>query len=498
MIGVKNATSPAMALAFVTCQSLLANIAAAAPISEQNGASHCAAQPVFTTADAVDQIASRVMRQSHIPGMSLAVVQKGKVSRISSYGWSNIELCVRAAHDSLFGIGSISKQFTAAGVMLLVDSGKLSLDDPIVRYLPEGANRWQGIKIRNLLTHTSGIKDYVGDDTKYDSIQLDRSANISTARLVRLIARAPLNFKPGTDWAYSNTGYLLLSVIVERVSRMPFPRFMHDKVFAPLGMSSTRYYSPRELIPNRAAPYHIDDSGVVTNAQYISDQFSRWGDMGMLSTANDMAKWAITMMSGSIFPASVWKNMKTPVRLNDGSIFPYGFGLDLDEVSGTPIILHNGSFRVGYSADLVTFPAKGLAVIALCNYWSPSGAIPPVQVTHDIVASINPSLTRSDRAAASDPQPRLTNKLLNLLRGNDRSHGAAAVSAAFAHLPIPKHLPVKSLQYVSCRSVTDDPPTALGSHVTRECTYRVEMAGGPPTLTFLLTSSDEVAGLSLW
>lgn len=457
-----------MWLAFATC------LGAVADPSQSRGAVDRAGPcngRFPSSSDPIDQIVAAIARNAHVPGMSIAIVRSGRLSRISSYGWSNLELCVPASDDTIFGIGSISKQFTAVGVMVLADSGKLSLDDPIVKYLPEGSHRWQGITIRHLLTHTSGIKDYVGDDDKYDSIHPDRSSNISATQLVSLFAQPPLNFKAGADWAYSNTGYLLLSIIIERVSGESFQQFMHEKVFAPLDMTSTRYYSPRELVSNRASPYHIGDDGEVTNGQYISDQFSHWGDMGMLSTAGDMAKWAIAMMTESVFPASTWKSMKKPVNLNDGSMFPYGFGLQLDEIAGTPIVHHNGSFRAGYSADLVTFPTRGLAVVAISNYWGANGGIPPVAVTHAIVASIDPSLVRSDRAAVADPQPNLTVKLLNILRAKDRIP-ALGVTRAFAHLPIPPGLPVKSLKYVGCDAVAAirrphwDPAWSASAHTT--------------------------------
>lgn len=436
------------------------------------------------------------MQRSHVPGMTIAIVKDGKFLRTAGYGWSDLERCVAVTDDTLFGIGSISKEFTAAGVMALVNRGRLSLDDPIVKYLPEGANRWQGITVRHLLTHTSGIKDYADDDDRHPTIHPDRASNISTADLVALFAQPSLNFAPGSDWAYSNTGYLLLSVIVERVSGQPFPQFMHDNVFAPLGMSSTRYYSARESVPNRATPYHVAD-GTVTKGQYVSDQFSRWGDAGMISTGGDMAKWAVAMISGTVFPATTWSAMTAPVRLNDGTPIPYGFGLYLDEVGTSRILSHSGTFRPGYSADLVVFPEKRLAVVALSNYWSARERTPTIDVARAVATSVDLSLARDKRAPALDPQPELTQKLLDFLRAKNRDDYLAA-PAAFAHLGVPPALPAKSLTFIACDPVNDDAPGALGSHAVRECTYRLQSEGGPPTITFLLTSDDKVAGLSRW
>jgi CubicO group peptidase (beta-lactamase class C family) len=330
------------------------------------------------------------MVEQHMPGLSVAVVRGGKLAKVASYGWSDLERCVPATGDSVFGIGSVSKQFTAAGILVLVNEGKLSLDDPIVKYLPEGKSAWQEIKIRHLLTHTSGIKDYCDDDHKFASMTLDRTTNTPTRDLVAMIAQAPVNFRAGDDWAYSNTGYLLLSVIAERVSGTPFPEFMREKVFAPVGMVSTRYYSPRQLIPNLAVPYHVDREGRITHGDYISDQFSRWGDMGMVSTVRDMAKWTLAMNSDVPFPRSMWQQMKTPVRLNDGSVHQYGFGLQVFDSNGIPIVGHGGSFRVGYTSLLLTFPSNGLAFVSLSNFLGEGS--PHESLARAIVAAADSSI----------------------------------------------------------------------------------------------------------
>src|SRR5581483_128077 len=220
------------------------------------------------------------------------VLDHGHVVKLRGYGFADLESCVPATENTLFGIGSVSKQMTAVGILTLVRDGKLSLDDPITKYLPEGKGVWDAVHIRHLLTHTSGIPDIYGDDDKFPSMHPDRTASPSTPDLVKSFAIGKLNFAPGENWAYSNTGYVLLSMIAERVSGEPFPAFMHERVFAPLGMSSTRNYSPTELIPGRGTPYHIDDKGVATHGPFISDVFSHWGDTAFISTASDMSRWA--------------------------------------------------------------------------------------------------------------------------------------------------------------------------------------------------------------
>ncbi|HJU07995.1 MAG TPA: serine hydrolase domain-containing protein [Rhodanobacteraceae bacterium] len=195
----------------------------------------CGGTPIPAHADALDRLVVQTMRSSHIPGMSVAMLDHGHVVKLRGYGFADLESCVPATENTLFGIGSISKQMTAVGILTLVRDGKLSLDDPITKYLPEGKGAWDTVRVRHLLTHTSGIPDIYGDDAKFPSMHPDRTTSPGTPDLVKFFAKSKLNFAPGEDWAYSNTGYILLSVIAERVSGEPFPAFMRERVFVPLG-----------------------------------------------------------------------------------------------------------------------------------------------------------------------------------------------------------------------------------------------------------------------
>ena len=314
------------------------------------------------------------------------------------------------------------------------------------------------------------------------------------------IAAAKLNFRPGDDWAYSNTGYLLLSVIVERASGEPFPDYMRDHVFLPAGMRRTRFYSPSELIADRAVPYHVDAAGAVTHGPFISDQFSRWGDMGILSTARDMARWSLGMDSLRLLTPELWRLMWTPVRLNQGWTFPYGFGLNEGDLLGHPTVGHAGTFRVGYSANFLRLPDRGVSIAVLSSYWGP--ALPTRPLSDELLAIVDPALApNTSLEPKPDPQPRITGAILQLLRGADEAHGAIRMTPAFRSLELPelRHLPgVRGLAFLRCTTPAHAPPGALGSPVARECTYRLDADAGPPTVTFLLTRSDALAGLGGW
>ena len=465
----------------------------------------CPAPSPARAAELLNQNVLQQMHAQHMPGASLVVINHGKVEHLRAYGYANLENCAPATIHTLFGIGSISKQFTAVGALTLVRDGVISLDDPITKYLTEGVGVWDQIKVRHLLTHTSGIPDYCGDDSKFPSITLDRTSMPATTELIRQIARAPLNFRPGDDWAYSNTGYLILSALIERASGQPFPEFMRARVFMPLGMNATRYYSPTEVIPRRATPYHVSD-GVVTNGPFISDQFSRWGDMGMLSTAEDMGRWLSALGTNPLLPANLWREMLTPVRLNDGSSFPYGFGIQFDTVENETLWSHSGTFRVGYSAQLLYVPTRHVGVAMLSNHWGDTLAVR--EIATDVLSSVVPDLEPlSKRQVRPDPQPKFTASLLRFLQGKDAAHGAAAMTAALAlhddfHRRLAQALSgsaTAALAFIECRDVTETPPDGMGSPISRQCSYRLTGQPGLPSgIVFWLTAKNEVAGLSLW
>jgi len=454
--------------------------------------------------DTVDRLVVRVMREKHMPGLSLALVLNGRADKLQSYGWADLESCVPATNATRFGIGSISKQFAAAGALLLARSGRMSLADPITKYLPEGNGVWDGITIRHLLTHTSGIKDYTGDDNKYERMRLDRTSDPPTADLVRQIAAAPVNFLPGDDWAYSNTGYLLLSALIERASGQSFPAYMHDRVFAPLGMSGTRFYSPRELIPQRATPYHVEADATITHGDYIADQFSRWGDAGMISTGPDMAHWVAAMDSVRLLTGREWEQMRTPVRLNDGSVYPYGFGLDLGEVRQHSLESHGGTFRVGYSAYLLRVPARGVTVVVLSNHYG--AGFPPRSLSEEVIGLMDRVLASvTQLPARPDTDSKRTQALFRLLSGADETSGAIRTTSVFRHLvgadirDFAKNNPdLRGLVFLECTRPSPAPVAALGTAVTQECSYRLDGARVPTIMTFWLTPRNELAGFSAW
>ena len=315
------------------------------------------------------------MKAEQIPGLTYAVVSNEKIIDSGAYGLANVELNAPVTSHSLFSIGSIGKTFTATAIMLLQKDGKLSIDDPIDKYLDSIPDSWKEIKIKNLLSHTSGIKDYAHDFPGYPFIEKDRKQEITEAQFIRMATNLPLNFQPGERWAYSNSNFVLLGFIIHKVSGKPLPAFMKERIFDPLNMKETRYTSVTEIIPNRAHGYLLDedDNNKLINGIYVSNFFSTMGDMGIITTATDLAKWSIAQDEGKILDKQTLQQMWTPSRLNNGLEamgilgINYGLGWAISDHRGTLEIGHGGSFINGYTATLSRFPEKRLNVVVLAN-----------------------------------------------------------------------------------------------------------------------------------
>ena len=221
-----------------------------------------------------DAIVRDEMRSQQIPGLAIAVIDHGKVILAQGYGYANLEHQVPVITDTVFQSGSVGKQFTSTAVMLFVQDGKLALEDPITRYLPEAPPEWAAIRIRHLLTHTSGIRDY-GYEASYDT----RRA-VTEADLVRMACAQPLEFQPGERYSYSNTGYLLLGAILDRIGGRHYSEVLRDRVFKPLGMDSARLIDEAAIVPHRAAGYHLVQ-GRITNQEWVAPEQNTTADFAV-------------------------------------------------------------------------------------------------------------------------------------------------------------------------------------------------------------------------
>ena len=305
-------------------------------------------------ADNVDDYVKAQMERQHIPGVSIVVIKDQKIVKSEGYGLANIELNVPARPDTVYKIGSVSKQFIAAGIMLLVQDGKISLDDNVGKFLEGTPDTWKPITIRHLLTHTSGI---VREAPGFDPLKIQNDADV-----IKTAYPLPLRFAPGEKYEYCNVGYFTLAEIISKVSGKPWPDFLNERVFAPLEMNATRTTNMTELVPNRANGY-IWRNGKMQNA---SIYFALRPSGALLSTVLDLAKWDAALQNGKLFKQSTLEQMWTPVKLNNGQTHPYGFGWELEPIGSHKKVNHGGSLP-GFRAQLARFIDDKLTVVVLTN-----------------------------------------------------------------------------------------------------------------------------------
>jgi len=308
-------------------------------------------------ADQVDDYIKGQMEQRRIPGIALRIIQDGKVTKTATYGMANLELTAPVKSDTVFEIGSITKQFTAAGILLLAQDGKLSVEEPISRHLKNAPASWTNITIRHLLSHTSGIKSYTG----LTGFELTR--HLTQDEFIRAIGEYTLEFQPGDSWKYCNTGFNLLGYIIENVSGKKYWDFMSKRIFRPLEMTATRDRRPGEIIPNRATGYEQTNHMWVNRDYDLTDVFAAGA---IVSTVGDLTKWNAALDGEAILNAASKEQMWTVAKLNNGKATKYGFGWFIETVEGHRNVGHGGATS-GFSASIQRFPDDKLAVIVLSN-----------------------------------------------------------------------------------------------------------------------------------
>lgn len=314
-----------------------------------------AARPAL--ADRVDDYLNTEITHRRIPGAALTIVQDGRVVKTAAYGLANLELNVPAKPETVFEIGSITKQFTAACILLLAQEGKLSVEDRISRHLGAVPRDWGPITVRHLLTHTSGLKSYTG----LEGFALTR--HLTQEQFIKTIGRQPLEFRPGESWKYCNTGYNLLGCIIENVSGKSYWDFVSQRIWQPLRMNTTTNRLPSLIIPNRASGYEQTNHVHINRDYDLTDVFSAGA---IASTVGDLAKWNTALDGEALLNAESKRLMWTPATSKDGKAAKYGFGWFLASVEGHRNIGHGGSTS-GFSASIQRFPDDALAIILLTN-----------------------------------------------------------------------------------------------------------------------------------
>lgn len=376
--------------------------------------------------DEVDRYVETQMRSLHIPGISLAIVRDGRVIKAKGYGYANVELNAPATKETVYEIGSITKQFTAVAVMMLVEEGKISLDEKITKYFADAPATWNEITVRHLLSHTSGIQNHVavpGFMGIFKTNLLGETTPTS-AEIVKEFFKLPQEFQPGETWAYDNGGYILLGLIIEKTSGKPYFQFLDERIFKPLGMTATRSTETKQIVPNRAAGYEWV-SGKFENRPVLLPAIA-FSAGSVLSTVEDMAKMDAALYTEKLLKKSSLEKIWTPAKTNDGGFasIDYGFGWFVGSFHKRRFVQHTGG-TPGFSAAFYRFVDDRLTVIILTNH--SDKIIDPLAI--DIAGMYEPKLKRAEGKV--DPQPETRRRhqevMTNLMNGK---HDAALFTPA--------------------------------------------------------------------
>ncbi len=381
------------ALTLAALATLLAVTPAPPAMPEPSGASNIAA---ISTG-----VATSALTVQSIPGMQIGIVRDGRTVLDRGYGVQNVATQKPVGSDTIFEIGSITKQFTAAAILQLKEQGKLQLTDRLAQYVPEYAPG-KDVTIEQLLTMTSGIPDHINDPP--NAVKLISSSTGSLEESLALIKGMPLHFKPGTQQEYSNTNYLLLGAIVARVSKLSYGDYIARNIFVPAHMTHSAFLKDENVVPNMAAGYEVTNEATLRKAGQIGYGWSG-GAGSIISTAGDMANWDQAFFSDKIVSADDVALATTPAVVA-GKPTDYGFGWSIDTVDGLKVISHDGGM-LGFTAINDVFPTLGLSIIVLAN----NGNASPDAVAKNIVAQFDPAFASNRNTADAGEDPMITARI---------------------------------------------------------------------------------------
>lgn len=335
----------------------------------------------------MEQVVQSFVKDKQFMGAVL-VARGNDVLLDKGYGFANLEWQIPDSPKTKFRLGSITKQFTAASILLLEERGKLKVDDPVKKYMPDAPAAWDKITIFNLLTHTSGIPNF----TSFPDYRKLEPFAATAEELVTRFRDKPLDFQPGQKWSYSNSGYVLLGYLIEKISGESYAQFVQDNIFKPLGMADSGYDSNSAVIEDRASGYAPGENGIV-NAGYI-DMTIPLSAGGLYSTTEDLLRWEQGLFGGKLLSAASLKKMTTPFK-ND-----YAFGLGVHSVNGHEEIAHGGGIE-GFNTALAYYPDEKLTVVVLGNV---NGSAPQEIATdlHTIAEGGNVVLTSERKVVKID------------------------------------------------------------------------------------------------
>ena len=354
----------------------------------------------------VDDYLAQEMKAQHIPGLALGVYRNGEIVKAQGYGLANVELNVPVKPETIFQSGSVGKQFAATAVMMLVEEGKVGLDDAITKYFPGAPDTWNNIKVRNLLSHTSGLAEYESDERTGPSGPFYLRLDFTEDELLKKAEALPFDFQPGEKWSYRNTNYLLLGFLIRKVTGEFYGDYLHERIFKPLGMNATRIISEADIIPNRAAGYQLV-KGELKNQDWVSPTFNSTADGALYFTVLDLAKWDAALYTEKLVKKSSLDQMWTVAKLNDGkpNKSNYGFAWTIDQMNGHRVIEHGGAWQ-GFTTYIARYVDDKLTVVVLTNLDSANSN--PGRIAHHVAGLYVPALMPPELKPIEDKEPQVT------------------------------------------------------------------------------------------
>jgi D-alanyl-D-alanine carboxypeptidase len=434
------------------------------------------------------------MAARRIPGLALAVVRDGKVVKLQGYGVANLEHDVPATPDTVFELASVTKQFTAAAIMTLIEDGRLKLDDSVTAHLAGCPETWKPITVRHLLTHTSGLP---GLAAGFGTLQRSRErVRYSTADLFESATKDSLDFTPGERFQYSDVGYFLLGMLVEKASGKHWGEYLDERFFKPLGMTSTSVLDHQRILKHRAAGYTIRD-GELVNIRRVWD-VELPSAYGVFSTVKDLVTWDAALASGKVLTPASLAQMWTPLKRNDGSTYPYGFGWGVDVRRGHRWIVHSGLTGTEYAR----FPDDRLTVIVLTNLGGFIGGgvstADPWGLTYGVAGRYVPGLLVGTGPPRPDPEPALTERLRatleRLARGDEAPGVTPALRAGVSRAVLARRIQgLQSFTFMTCDD--EHARERHGDRVQRVCHYRAVAPAGTRYYSFWLADDGRVVDI---
>lgn len=366
----------------------------------------------------IDRVVNEQMLANKIPGVSLAVLRKGKIVLLKSYGLANVEHQVPVKPETIFQSGSIGKQFTAAAVMILVQENKLSLDDKISKYFPDLPATWKDITVWHLLTHTSGLGDYPPE--------IDLKRDYTEDEFLAAFKKAPLDFEPGTSWNYSNVGYVTLGILIGKITGKFYGNFVKERLFRPLDMTTAQIISEADIVPNRAAGYRLI-KGELKNQDWVSPSTNSTADGSYYVSVLDLAKWDAGLYTDKALTQTSREKIWTPAKFRDGTTKDYGFGWHLGNYHGHRLAFHGGAWQ-GFKTFIIRFLDTDLTIIFLANSWETRD----FKLARALAAAYYPAFALPNIKTIEDPDPKTTSLIRRALMGN-KKFDAFSLPAAIIH-----------------------------------------------------------------